>query len=88
MDNSLYSQLVGILLYITHSQPDLDYVVGVVEIYMQDPHDIHWNSSKGSPIMCKEPNISGYTMQLVLHKKLLDLLIQIGLQITLIEIII
>ena len=34
VDNSLYEQLVGILLYLTHSRPDLDYVVGVVAIYI------------------------------------------------------
>ena len=34
VDNSLYIQLVGSLLYLTHSQPDLEYVVGVVSIYM------------------------------------------------------
>ena len=32
IDSSLYRQLVGSLLYITHSRPDLEYVVGVFEI--------------------------------------------------------
>ena len=34
------------LLYITHSRPDLDYAIGVVAIYMQEPHDIHCNAAK------------------------------------------
>ena len=34
VDSSLYGQLVGSLLYLTHSQPDLAYVVGVVSRYM------------------------------------------------------
>ena len=34
VDNSLYRQLVGSLLYITHSRPDLAYAVGVVARYM------------------------------------------------------
>ena len=42
VDNSLYRQIVEILLYITHSLPDLAYVVGVLSIYMQQPHHIHW----------------------------------------------
>ena len=46
VDCSLYRHLVGSLLYLTHSRPDLEYVVGVVYRYMQKPHDIHWNESK------------------------------------------
>ena len=46
VDSSLYRQLVGSLLYITHSRPDLEYVVGFVSIYMQQPHEIHWNDAK------------------------------------------
>ena len=46
MDNSLYRQLVGILLYLTHSRPDLDNVVCDVVIYMQETHDIHWKDAK------------------------------------------
>ena len=34
VDNSLYKQLVGSLLYLTHSRPDLEYGVGVVSRYM------------------------------------------------------
>ena len=34
VDSSLYRQLVGSLMYLTHSRPDLDYAVGVAEIYM------------------------------------------------------
>ena len=46
MDNLLYIQLVGSLLYITHSRTDLEYSIGFIAIYMQKNHDIHWNSSK------------------------------------------
>ena len=42
----MYRQLVGILLYITHSRPDLEFVVGGVARYMQKPHEIHWKSAK------------------------------------------
>ena len=41
VDFSLYRQLVGILLYLTHSRPHLAYVVGFLSIYMHKPHDIH-----------------------------------------------
>ena len=46
VDNSLYRQLVGILLYLTHSRPDLAYAVGVVSRYMQEPREIHWKAAK------------------------------------------
>ena len=41
VDNSLYRKLVGSLLSLRHSRPDLDYAAGVVSRYMQDPHEIH-----------------------------------------------
>ena len=34
VDSSLYRQLVGSLLYLTHSRPDLEYHLGFVSIYM------------------------------------------------------
>jgi hypothetical protein len=34
IDSTLYRQLVGILLYLTHSRPDLSYAVGVVSRFM------------------------------------------------------
>ena len=46
VDNSLYKQLVGILLYLTHSRTDLDHAEDVVSRYIQDPHEIHWNYVK------------------------------------------
>ena len=46
VDNLLYIQLVRILLYLTHSLPDLSYVIGVLSRYMHPPHEIHWKESK------------------------------------------
>ena len=34
------------LLYLTHSRPDISYVVSVGARYMQDPHELHWKESK------------------------------------------
>jgi hypothetical protein len=45
-DNTLYRQLVGSLLYLTHSRPDLSYAVGAVSRFMQEPHELHWKVSK------------------------------------------
>ena len=46
VDCSLHKQLVESLLYLTHSIPDLEYDVGVVEIYMHQPREIHSKESK------------------------------------------
>jgi hypothetical protein len=46
VDNTLYQQLVGIILYLTHTHSDISYVVGAVSKYMQEPHDLHWKASK------------------------------------------
>ena len=46
MDCTIYRQLIGILLYLTHSRPDICYAMNSVSIYMQQPHDPHWKVSK------------------------------------------
>ena len=42
VNNTLYRQLIGYLLYLTHNKPELYYVVGVASRYMDEPHEIHW----------------------------------------------
>jgi hypothetical protein len=46
VDATLYRQLVGILLYLNHTCPDLSFVVGLVARYMQTPHESHWKAAK------------------------------------------
>jgi hypothetical protein len=46
VDNILYQQLVGNLLYLTHTHPNISYAIGEVSIYMQERHDLHWKASK------------------------------------------
>jgi hypothetical protein len=46
VDNTLYRKLMGSLLYLTHSRPDLSYVVGVVSKFMQESHELYWKVSK------------------------------------------
>jgi hypothetical protein len=46
VDNTLYKQLVGSLVYLTHSRPDLSYAVGTVSRFMQELHELHWKISK------------------------------------------
>ena len=46
MDCTIYRQLIGSLLYLTHSRPDICYAVNAVSRYMQQPHDLHWKAAK------------------------------------------
>ena len=46
VDATLYQQLVGSLLYLTHTRPDLSFVVGLVSRFSQDPHESHWQATK------------------------------------------
>jgi hypothetical protein len=63
VDNTLYRQLVGSLLYLTHTQPDLSYAVGVVSRYMQEPHELHWKDSKHILRYVQGTTVMGSTMQ-------------------------
>ena len=46
VNNTLYRQLIGCLLYLTHTQPDIYYAVSVAYRYIDQPHDIHWRVAK------------------------------------------
>ena len=46
VDNTLYRELIGSLLYLTHSRPDISYAVSIASKYMQEPHELHWKEAK------------------------------------------
>ena len=46
VNNTLYRQLIGCLLYLTHTQPKISYAVSVSSRYMDQPHEIHWRAAK------------------------------------------
>ena len=46
IDATLYRQLVGSLIYLTHSRPDLSFAISLVSRFMQKPHEIHWQEAK------------------------------------------
>eukprot|EP00253_Pinus_taeda_P017704 PITA_17704 len=46
VDATLYRQLVGNLLYPTHTHPNLSFVVGLIAQFMQNPHESHWKVAK------------------------------------------
>ena len=46
VDFTLYRQVVGSFLYLTHIRPDLSYDVSVVARHMHQPHELHWKAVK------------------------------------------
>eukprot|EP00253_Pinus_taeda_P029516 PITA_29516 len=46
VDATLYRQLVGSLIYLTTTRPDLAYSVSVMSQFMSRPLDSHWNAAK------------------------------------------
>ena len=46
MDNTTYRQLIGSLIYLTTTRPDLSYEIAILSRFMQEPLDIHWNADK------------------------------------------
>ena len=46
VDVTLYRNLVGSLIYLTHTHPDIPCVVGMVSHFMQELHELHWKETK------------------------------------------
>ena len=46
VDPTLYRSMVGKLIHLTHSRPDLSYSVGIVSKYMAKPHNSHLQAVK------------------------------------------
>ena len=45
VNNTLYRQLIGCLLYMTHTRPDICYALSVSSRFMDQPQEIHWNAA-------------------------------------------
>ena len=46
VDGTKYRKLIGSLIYLTNTCPDLSYSVSILSRFMQEPRESHWNSSK------------------------------------------
>eukprot|EP00253_Pinus_taeda_P006432 PITA_06432 len=46
VDATLYRQLVGKLLYLTHTRLDLSFAFGLVARFMKNPRESHWKAAK------------------------------------------
>jgi hypothetical protein len=46
VNSTKYRQLVGSLIYLKNTRPDLSYSVSILSRFMQEPRESHWNSAK------------------------------------------
>ena len=46
VDPKLYKRLVGSLMYLTATRPDIMYSVSLISRFMESPKDTHWNAGK------------------------------------------
>jgi hypothetical protein len=45
-DATKYRQLVGSLIYLTTTKPNISFVVGILSRFMQKPREGHWSAAK------------------------------------------
>ena len=46
VNSTLYKQLVGSLMYLTATRPDVAFAASYVSIFMESPKDTHWKVGK------------------------------------------
>ena len=46
VDSTKYRQLIGSLMYLVNTRPDLTYVVNTLSQYMVEPRSMHWVAAK------------------------------------------
>ena len=46
VESTMYRQLIGSLLYLVHTRPDICFAVSALSQFMTDPRHIHWVAAK------------------------------------------
>ena len=46
VEPTMYRQLIGSLLYMVHTRPDICYAVSDMSQFMSDPRHVHWVAAK------------------------------------------
>ena len=46
IDQTLYKRLVGSLMYLTATRPDIMFAVSLISRFMESPKDSHWQTGK------------------------------------------
>ena len=45
IDPTMYCQLIGSLMYLTNTRPDICFVVNALSQFMYEPTQIHWTAA-------------------------------------------
>jgi len=64
VDSTMFKQLVGSLLYLTATRPDIVYAVSLISIFMSCPSESHWPTAK-----CILRYLKGTTKLGIFYKK-------------------
>ena len=46
VDPTLYRQLIGLLMYLVNTRPDISFVVNTLSQYMVEPRSVQWSAVK------------------------------------------
>jgi len=58
VNSTLFKQIIGSLMYLTTTRPDIKYAVSLISIFMENPTTMHLLAAKKkSFVTCKEPRI-------------------------------
>lgn len=60
VDNTTYQQLIGSLIYLTTTHPDISYVVSILSRFMCEPRDNHQNGTKRVPTYIRGTKYFGF----------------------------
>jgi hypothetical protein len=53
VDLTLFKRLVGSLMYLTTTRPDIMYGVSLISRFMETPKESHWKARKENPEICE-----------------------------------
>lgn len=88
VDSTLYKQIVGNLMYLTTSRPDITYAISLISRYMEAPTEMHLNVAKRILRYLKgTPDLGIFFIRKVPNQFCLVLLIVIMLEIPTIDVV-